>query len=68
MVNFCKTYQVRKNIGDMRDDFDAAWRVTCGYDQIKIVTCEDQGWARISGILSQADAKEMEAKLDKVFS
>ena len=66
---FSKLYKIAvDSMTTMRQMFNDAWQITCDYTNVKITTCTD-GWACIEGgELSMAEAMEMEARLDKVFS
>ena len=68
MVKFSKTYSCVSGQTTLHNKFDRAWEITCDYEGTIITTC-DCGCARIEGDLdNEADAIEMEARLDKVFS
>lgn len=68
MVKFSKTYTSVSDKTSMAQKFNQAWEITCDYEGTIITTC-DCGYAHIEGNMSnEADASDMEARLDKVFS
>lgn len=68
MVKFSKTYTSVSDKTSMVQKFNQAWEITCDYEGTIITTC-DCGYARIEGNMNnEADACDMEARLDKVFS
>lgn len=68
MTHFEKRYEVHGllDVKAIAQKLDEAWRITCDYEDVLIVT-RDDGHAYIQGKMKTQEALEMEARLEKVF-